>query len=143
MLFCLFCLFLLCFICFCFCFFSISSFMMRSSKMSLKSEILFFIFILFYLFIFFLHFLLGCHLSFNLLKMLWRLGNLFSRNSILSDCKNNKKQKKLSALFGYIFKLIFASSDSFCLIASHLLICYFLLFFSFSFSFTFYFTAKL
>ena len=36
--------------------------------------------------------------------------------------KTIKKTKKLSALFGYIFKLILASSDSFCLIASHLLI---------------------
>ena len=69
---------------------------------------------------FFWHFLLGYYLSFNLVKPSQRLGNWFSRNSILSDCKNKEKQKKLSALFGYIFKLIFASSNSSCLIASHI-----------------------
>ena len=72
-----------------------------------------------FLFFAFWHFLLGYYLSFNLVRTPWRLGNWFLRNSILSDCKNNEKQKKLSALFGYIFRLMFASSDSFCLIASH------------------------
>ena len=49
-----------------------------------------------------------------------KIGNWFLRNSILSDFKNNEKQKKLFALSGYIFKSIFASSDSFCLIASQM-----------------------
>ena len=40
------------------------------------------------------------------MKTLWKLGNWFSINSILSDCKNTEKQKKLSALFGFIFKYI-------------------------------------
>ena len=35
--------------------------------------------------------------------------------------KNNRKQRKLSPLFDYIFKWIFASSDSFLVIASHAL----------------------
>ena len=52
----------------------------------------------------FWYFLLGYYLSFNLVKTLWRLGYWFLRYSILSDCKNNEKQKKLSALFAYIFK---------------------------------------
>ena len=72
------------------------------------------------------NFLLGYHLNFNFVKTPWRLDNWFSRNSILSDCKNNKKQKKLSALFGYILKLIFASSNSFCLIASQIAFSIFL-----------------
>ena len=72
----------------------------------------------------FLAFLLGYYLSINLAKTPWRLGNWFSRNSTLSDCKNNKTTKKLSALFGYIFKLISVSSDSFCLIASHIFACW-------------------
>ena len=70
----------------------------------------------------FWYFLFRYNLSFNLVKPPWKLSNWFSINSILSDCKNNEKQRKLSALFGYIFKLILASSDSFCLIASHLYI---------------------
>ena len=48
------------------------------------------------------------------------MDNWFLRKHILSDCKNNKKQKKSSALFGFIFELIFLNSDSFCLIASHM-----------------------
>ena len=74
-------------------------YVMQSSKLSLKWKILFFC-----------HFLLGYHLSFILVKTPWWLGNWFLRNSILSYCKNNKKQKNSSALFGYIFKLIFVSS---------------------------------
>ena len=85
--------------------------MMRSSKMSLQLKI--------FVFVFFWHFLLWYYSSLNLVKIPWNLGNWFSRNSILSDCKNNRKTKKLCALFGYIFKLVFASSDSFCLITSH------------------------
>ena len=88
---------------------------MRSSKMSLKSKFFFFFCFVFW------HFLLVYYLGFNLVKTLWRLRNWFSRNSSLSDYKNNKKQKKLFSLFGYIFKVIFASSDSFCLIASQII----------------------
>ena len=89
----------------------------RSSKMSLKSKI--------FVFCFFWHFPLGYYLSFNLVKIPWILDNRFLRNSSLSDCKNKTKKKqqktkKLSALFGYIFQLLFASSNSFCLIASHI-----------------------
>ena len=37
------------------------------------------------------------------------------------DCKRDKKQKKLFALFDCIFKLTFARSNSFCLIASQII----------------------
>ena len=73
--------------------------------------------------IFFWLILLGYYLSFNLVKIPWRLGYWFSRYIISSDCKNNKKQRELSALFGWIFKLIFASSDWVCLIVSQILLC--------------------
>ena len=63
-----------------------------------ESEVENFCFFVFWLF------LLGYYLSFNLVKNLWRLGNWFSRNSILSDWKNNEKQNKLLALFSYIFE---------------------------------------
>ena len=69
----------------------------------------------------FCHFLSGYSLSFNLGKTPWRLGNWFLKDSILNDCKNNKKQRNWSALFGYISKLIFVNSNSFCPIASHIL----------------------
>ena len=49
-----------------------------------------------------------------------RLGNWFQRYKQLKDGTNNKKQKKLSALFGCILETVFASSDSFCLIKSHM-----------------------
>ena len=90
------------------------SIVMRSSKMSLKSKILVFRVCAFFIRILF---------KLYLVKSPQTLGNWFLRNSILNDCKNNEKQKKLSALFGYMFKLIFVSSDSFCLIASQLLYC--------------------
>ena len=48
-----------------------------------------------FLFLAFWHFLLGYYLSFILIKNPWRLSNWFLRNSILSDCKNNKKQRKI------------------------------------------------
>ena len=41
----------------------------------------------------------------------------------MKDCKNNKKQKKLVALFSCILKTVFVSSDSFCLITSHMWMC--------------------
>ena len=50
-----------------------------------------------------------------------KLGNWFQRYKQLKDWTNNKKQKKLSALFDCILKTVFASSDSFCLITSHML----------------------
>ena len=83
---------------------------MRSSKMSLKSQTM--------IFCFFWHFLLGYCLGFNLVKIPQRWGNWFQRYKQLKDWTNNKKQKKLSALFGCILKTVFASSDSFCLITS-------------------------
>ena len=50
------------------------------------------------------------------------MGNWFQQYRQLKDWTNNKTQKKLSALFGCILKTVFASSDSFCLITSHLII---------------------
>ena len=88
---------------------------MQSSKMSLNSKIVV---------ICFWHFLLGYNLSFNLMKTPWRLSNWFLRYSILRDCKNNKKQRNYLLFFGYIFLLIFATSDSFCLIASQMFSCW-------------------
>ena len=58
----------------------------------------------------FCHFLLGYYLGFNLVKTPQRLGNWFQRYKQLKDWTNNKKQKKLSALFSCIFKKVFASS---------------------------------
>ena len=55
---------------------------MRSSKMSLKSKI----------FVFW-YFLLEHLLGFNLVKISRRMGNWFFRNNILSDWKNNEKQR--------------------------------------------------
>ena len=72
-------------------------------------------------FLVFRHFLLGYCLGFNLVKTPQRLGNWFQRYKQLKDWTNNKKQKKLSALFGCILKTVFASSDSFCLMTSHML----------------------
>ena len=70
----------------------------------------------------FWQFLLGYYSSFNLVKIPWRLGHWFSRNIILSDCRNNKNKEIICFAWLYlIFKMIFASSDSFCLIASHIL----------------------
>ena len=71
----------------------------------------------------FCHFLLGYYLSINLVKTPWRLGNWFSRKSTLSDCTNNKKQRNYLLCLA-VSKLISASSDSFCLIASHMMIKY-------------------
>ena len=52
---------------------------------------------------FFWHFLLGYCLDLNLVKTP-QLGKWFQRNKQLKDWTNNKKQKKLSALFGCILK---------------------------------------
>ena len=71
-------------------------------------------------FLVFLHFLLGYFLGSNLVKTPQRFGKWFQRYKQLKDWTNNKKQKKLSALFGCILKTLFASSDSFCLITSHI-----------------------
>ena len=49
------------------------AYVMQSSKMSLKLKVLSFVF---------WHFLLGYYLSFNLVKIPWRLGDRFLRNSI-------------------------------------------------------------
>ena len=71
---------------------------------------------------FFWHFLLGYCLGFNLVKHPQRLDNWFQRYKQLKDWTNNKKQKKLSALFGCILKTVFASYDSFCSITSHIIL---------------------
>ena len=73
----------------------------------------------------FWHFLLGYWLGFNLVKTPQKLGNRFQRYKQLKDWTNNKKQKKLSALFGCILKTVFVSSNSFCLITSHITISIF------------------
>ena len=52
----------------------------------------------------------------------WAIGS--PEIAFLVIARTIKKTKKLSSLFGYIFKLKFVSSDWFCLIASH--ICKFL-----------------
>ena len=70
----------------------------------------------------FLAFLLGYCLGLNLMKTSQRLGNWFQRYKQLKDWTNNKKQKKLCALFGCILKTVFVSSDSFCFITSHIVI---------------------
>ena len=85
------------------------NYVMRSSKLSLKSKNMIF-----------WHFLLGYWLGFNLMKSPQRLGNWFQRYKELKDWTNNNKQKKLSALFGCTLKTVLASSDSFCLITSHI-----------------------
>ena len=56
----------------------------------------------------------------NICTSLTALFNWFWRYKQLKDCKNNKKLKKLVALFSCILKTVFASSDSFCLITSQL-----------------------
>ena len=85
------------------------AYVIPSSKTSLKSKNM----------IFFFHFLLGYCFDFNLVKTSQRLGNLFQRYKQLKDWTNNKKQKKLLAMFGCILKTVFASSDSFCLVISY------------------------
>ena len=92
-------------------------YVMRSCKMSLKPKLKIW-------FLVFWHCLLGYCLGFNLVKTPQKLGNCFQRYKQLKDWTNNKKQKKLSALFGCILKkkqTVFASSDSFCLITSHMI----------------------
>ena len=58
--------------------------------------------------------------SFILQKTPLKLVDWFQRYEQLKDAKNNRKQKKFSALFGCILKLIFPTSNWFCLITSHL-----------------------
>ena len=87
---------------------------MWSSKMSLKSKNMIFVFLAW-------HFLSGYCFGFNLVKTPQRLGNWFQRYKQLKDWTNNKKQKKLSALFGCTLKTVFVSSDSFCLITWQML----------------------
>ena len=70
----------------------------------------------------FWNFLLGYCLGVNFVKTSQRLGNWFQRYKQLKDWTSNKKQKKLLALFGCILKTVFVSSDSFCLITSHVII---------------------
>ena len=59
-------------------------------------------------------------LSYILQKTPLKLINWFQRYEQLKDAKNNRKQKKFSALFGSILKSIFPTSDWFCLITSHI-----------------------
>ena len=49
-----------------------------------------------------------------------KLVNWFQRYEKLKDAKNNRKQKTFSALFGFILKSIFPTSDWFYLITSHM-----------------------
>ena len=67
----------------------------------------------------FCHFLLGYYLSFNLLKTHgdWAIS---SQNIAFWVIAKTIKNKRNHPLFLAISKLIFANSDSFCLIASHL-----------------------
>ena len=66
----------------------------------------------------FLAFSIRVCLGFNLVKTPQRLDNWFQRHKQLKDWTNNKKQKKIPALFGCVLKRVFASSDSFCLVTS-------------------------
>ena len=58
--------------------------------------------------------------SYILQKTPLKLVNWFQRYEQLKDAKNNRKQKTFSALFGYISKSIFPTSDWFCLITPHI-----------------------
>ena len=49
-----------------------------------------------------------------------KLNIRFQRYSYFSDAQNKKIQRKLSTIIGSILKSVLASSDSFCLITSHL-----------------------
>ena len=79
-------------------------YVMRSSKMSLKSKNMTFSFLTFVIRVF---------LGFDLVKTPWRMGNWFQRYKHMKDFTNSKKQRNLSPLFGCILKTIFASSNSF------------------------------
>ena len=59
--------------------------------------------------------------SYILQKTPLKLINSFQRYEQLKDAKNNRKQKKFSALFGSILESIFPTSDWFCLITSQLM----------------------
>ena len=59
--------------------------------------------------------------SYILQKIPLNFTNWFQRYEQLKDAKNNRKQKICSALFGSILKLIFPTSDWFCLITSHMM----------------------
>ena len=59
--------------------------------------------------------------SYILQKTLLKLVDWFRRYEQLKDAKNNRKQKTFSVLFGSILKLIFPTSDWFCLITSQIL----------------------
>ncbi len=50
-----------------------------------------------------------------------KLDMSFQSYDLLKGHQNNRKQKDLFPLFGSISKLIFASSDSFCLLTPHIL----------------------
>ena len=58
--------------------------------------------------------------SYILQKTPLKLFKWFQIYEQLKDAKNNRKQKTFSALFGSILKSIFATSDWFCLITSHI-----------------------
>ena len=70
---------------------------------------------------------LGFHLqymhkfqSYIMLKLKLKLDLWIQRYSYFSDAQNIKIQRKLNAIIGSIYKTIIASSDSFCLITSHI-----------------------
>ena len=100
-----------------------AAYVIWSSKISVKLKNMIFVFVFVLFCFFFLHVLLvlGYCLGFHLVKTPQRLGNWFQRCKQLKDWTNNRKQKKLSALFGFILKTAFASYDSFCLITLHML----------------------
>ena len=52
------------------------------------------------------------------------IGQLGSKIQAVEGLQKQQETKKLSALFGYILKSVFASSDSFCLITLQLHITY-------------------
>ena len=51
------------------------------------------------------------------------IGQLVPKIQAVEGCKKQKETKTFSALFGSILKSIFTTSDWFCLIASHIIIC--------------------
>ena len=76
-------------------------------------------FLVFYLVLFLLGVILHSQ-SYILQKTPLKLDMSLQGYDQLKGCQNNRKQKDLFLLFGFISKSIFANSDSFCLIAPHI-----------------------
>ena len=90
-------------------------YVMRSSRMSLKSK----------------KKIISCLLVFSI-GVVFKLKSgenpmeieqLVQKIWTVEGLQNNRKQKNLSALFDFILISVFASSDSFCLITSHICNC--------------------